>query len=584
MSTARKVFAIATVVAGIGAMAAAPQGEPPVTPMSGFTGTIGTTADDSTPAMLPVVRAPEGSPNVIYILFDDVGFSDFQPYGSEIPTPAIDSLAQSGLRYTNFHTAAICSNTRAALLTGRNPHSVGMKDLAVADRGFPNSRGRIPPTAATIAQILGSRGYSTAALGKWHLTPDADTIDNSPRTDWPLGKGFDYFYGFHGGQTDQFHPTLIQDNHAITIPNRPGYHFSEDLVDHAIDTLRAGHNADPTRPFFMYLAFSTVHTPIQAPRAYIEKNLGKYEQGWDAVRKARLERQIAMGLVPPGTTLPPRNPGDRAWDALSADEKTVYARYMAVYAAFIEHADAQVGRLVAYLKASGQFENTLIVLASDNGAPPEAGPQGSFTYPYGDVGRLSIADSLARLDELGTERSMPLYQREWAMASVTPFRFYKLSVYAGGVRDPLIVSWPKRIAARGEVRRQFVDVIDLTPTVLDVTGISAPDSHQGVRQMAMHGRSIAPTFANADAPDPRDTQYFELRANRAIWHDGWKAVATHRNGTSWDADTWELFDVRRDPAETSDLSARDPARLKQLQDLWWREARTYGVLPLTERR
>ncbi len=584
MPTLRTLLALLVATGALGMIAAAPQSEPPVAPTSGFTGTIGTTLDDSTPALLPVVRAPEGSPNVIYILFDDVGFSDFQPYGSEIATPAIDSLAQSGLRYTNFHTAAICSNTRAALLTGRNPHSVGMKDLTGPDRGFPNSRGRIPPTAATIAQILGSRGYSTAALGKWHLTPEADTGENSPRIDWPLGKGFDYFYGFHGGQTDQFHPTLIQDNHAIEIPNRAGYHFSEDLVDRAISTLRHGRESDPTRPFFMHLAFSTVHTPIQAPRAYVEKYLGTYEAGWDALRTSRLDRQIAMGIVPAGTTLPPRNPGDRAWDALSADEKVVYARYMAVYAAFIEHADAQVGRLVAYLKASGQFDDTLIVLASDNGAPPESGPQGAFTYPYGDVGRLSIAESLARLDDLGTERSMPLYQREWAMSSVTPFRMYKLSAYAGGVRDPLIVSWPKRIAARGDIRRQFVNVIDITPTVLDVTGIAAPGSYQGVRQMAMHGRSIAPTFASADAPDPRETQYFELRGHRAIWHDGWRAVATHRNGTQWDADTWELFDARRDPAETTDLSAKDPARLKQLQDLWWREARTYGVLPLTERR
>ncbi|HVT49713.1 MAG TPA: arylsulfatase [Vicinamibacterales bacterium] len=561
----------------------APDASSTVTPYTGFGGVVRTTTADSTPAPLVIPHAAPGSPNVVFIVLDDLGFSDLQPYGSEIATPNIDALAKAGLRFNNFQTHAICSTTRAALLTGRVAHAVGMKDLAGNDTGFPNARGRITPAAATIAQMLQTSGYSTYGVGKWHLLPHADMLASSPRTDWPLQKGFDRFYGFLSGWTDQYHPSLVEDNHSLVTPDRPGYHFTADIVDHAIAYLREGQQANTGRPFFLYLATGAVHAPHQAPPEYIEKYKATYTKGWDAIRAERFAREKAMGLIPSDTVMPPRNADDKAWNDLSADEQKVYARYMAVYAGFVEHTDAQIGRLIAYLKQSGQFDDTIIFLLSDNGAAPEAGPEGSFTTPYG--GRLSIEESLARLDDLGTERSEELYQRAWAMASVSPFKKYKLSMQLGGVRDPLIVVWPNGIAATddGTVRSQFVDVIDVAPTVLDVAGLQAPAVFAGVPQIPIHGRSILSVLHDAQAPAPRDTQVFELRGERAIYRQGWRAVSVHEAGTPYDQDRWELYDDAHDYAEAKDLAAEQPDRLKALQDLWWTEARTYGVLPLTAR-
>jgi arylsulfatase len=578
--------AAVTAAALFAATAAAPQDQSSsdaVTPYTGFGGVVRTTTADSTPAPLVIPHAAPGSPNVVFIVLDDLGFSDLGPYGSEIATPSIDALAKAGLRFNNFQTHAICSTTRAALLTGRVAHAVGMKDLAGNDTGFPNARGRITPAAATVAQMLQANGYSTYGVGKWHLLPHADMLASSPRTDWPLQKGFDRFYGFLSGWTDQYHPSLVEDNHSLVTPDHPGYHFTTDIVDHAIHYLREGQQANTGRPFFLYLATGAVHAPHQAPPEYIDKYKTVYAKGWDAIRAERFAREKAMGLIPQDTVMPPRNADDRAWSDLTQDERTVYARYMAVYAGFVEHTDAQIGRLVDYLKQSGQFDNTIIFLLSDNGAAPEAGPEGSFTSPYG--GRLSVQDSLARLDDLGTERSEELYQRAWAMASVSPFKKYKLSMQLGGVRDPLIVVWPKGIAANegGAVRSQFLDVIDVAPTVLDVAGVTAPTIFAGVPQMPIHGASFLDVLRDARAPAPRDTQVFELRGERAIYHDGWRAVSVHAPGTPYDQDRWELYDDTRDFAEAHDLAAQYPDRLKAMQDLWWREARTYGVLPLTAR-
>jgi arylsulfatase len=568
------------------AAAASPQDQSSpetITPYTDFQGVVRTTTADSTPAPLVTPQAAPGSPNIVFIVLDDLGFSDLGAYGSEIATPHIDALAQAGLRFNNFNTHAICSTTRAALLTGRVAHAVGMKDLAGNDTGFPNARGRITPAAATIAQLLQANGYSTYGVGKWHLLPHANMFASSPRTDWPLQKGFDRFYGFLSGWTDQYHPSLVEDNHSIVTPDRPGYHFTADIVDHAIRYLREGEQAQTDRPFFLYVATGAVHAPHQAPPEYIEKYASVYTKGWDAIRAERFAREKAMGLIPRDTVLPPRNADDRAWDDLTPDERTVFARYMAVYAGFVEHTDAEIGRLIDYLRQSGQFDHTIIFLISDNGAAPEAGPEGNFTSPYG--GRLSIAESLARLDDLGTERSEELYQRAWAMASVSPFKKYKLSMQLGGVRDPLIVAWPGGIAPadHGAVRSQFLDVIDITPTVLDITGVRAPSVFAGVPQMPIHGASFRAVLGDARAPAPRDTQVFELRGERAIYHDGWRAVSVHAPGTSYDQDRWELYDDTHDYAEAHDLAAQYPDRLKALQDLWWREARTYGVLPLTAR-
>jgi len=582
----RPLITAATTLAIIAAPGARQQAQSPageVTPYTGFTGTVQSTTADSTPAQLPVQQARAGAPNVIYLVLDDVGFSDLGAYGSEIATPNIDGLAKQGVRYNSFHTHAICSTTRAALLTGRVAHAVGMKDLAGADGGYPNSRGRITPAAATVAQILQASGYSTYGIGKWHLVPGQDMSPSGPRTHWPLQKGFDRYYGFLSGWTDQFHPSLIEDNHSLTTPDRPGYHFTEDIVDRTIDYLREGQAAGTNRPFFMYFATGAAHAPIQAPPSYIEKYKSSYAKGWDAIRAERFARQKQMGLIPADTVMPPRNEGDKAWADLSADEQKVFARYMAVYAGFIEHTDAQIGRLVRYLKDSNQFDNTAIFLISDNGAAPEAGPEGSFTSPYG--GRLSIADSLARLNDLGTERSEALYQRAWAMAGVAPFKRYKLSMQLGGVRDPLIISWPKGIppTENGLVRSAFIDVIDLTPTVLEMAGVPAPAMFGGIAQMPIHGRSILATMRDGKAPNPRDTQVFELRGERAIYDHGWRAVAVHTAGTSFEQDKWELYDVAHDFAEANDVAAKHPDKLKALQDLWWSEARKYGVLPLSAR-
>jgi arylsulfatase len=537
------------------------------------------TTADAPPQALPVPAAPRDSPNVIYIVLDDLGFADLGSFGAEIATPSIDAIAGQGLRFTNFHTRSICSPTRASLLTGRNSHAVGMKDLAGNDTGYANARGRITPAAATIAQMLRTRGYSTYALGKWHLTPHSEMVASGDRTHWPLQKGFDRFHGFLSGWTDQFHPALTIDNHPAITPDRDGYHFSEDLVDQSIRLIRDGRLANGAKPFFLYLAFGAAHSPVQVPDAYLRKYRGRYDQGWDRLRADRFARQKAMGLMPASTVMAPRRAEDRAWDSLSADERTIFARYMEIYAAFVEHTDAQIGRLVAYLRDSGQLENTLLVILSDNGPASEA-QNGGFITPYG--GALPMAESLARLDDLGTERSEPMYQREWATAGAAPFQMYKLSMFEGGLRTPFIISWPRQITARGAIRTQFIDVNDVTPTVYDLLGITPPPVFDGVAQMPMHGASFRPVLSDAGAPPPRDRQVYELRGNRAIWHNGWKAVTVRARSGNFDEDRWLLFDLNTDPAEAIDVAAKHPDRVRAMQALWWEEAARQGVLPLTK--
>ncbi len=546
-----------------------------------FGGVIGRTAADSTPAPLEPNTAPAGAPNVVYIVLDDTGFGDLGCYGSQVDTPHIDALAAGGLLYNNFHSKAVCSPTRASLLTGRNAHAVGMKELPGNDQGYPHSHGQVSASAANVAQILRSAGYSTHAAGKWHLVPRDQMAASGNREHWPLQKGFDRFYGFLSGWTDQYHPDLVEDNHAVETPNRPGYHFSEAIVSKSIANLDANFSADPAKPFFLYLAFGATHAPIQVPKPYIEKYAAAFDEGWDRVRERRYRRQLELGVLPAGTKLPPRNPGDPAWDDLDEQEKTVFARFMAAYAGFLEHTDAQIGRLVEFLRKSGKLEDTVIVLLSDNGGAPEAGVQGNFAHPYG--GRMTVAEMFERLDDLGSEKSQPLYQRGWAMASSAPFQYYKLWPFNGGVRTPLIVSWPNGIRRTG-MRKQFVDVIDLTPTVLDIVGVEAPAVFQGVCQMPLHGKSIRPTFNDPHSPSPRDTQYFELWGSRSIRHRDWKAIGVHTPGTDFDTDEWELYDLSSDFTETHNLASQNPRKLEDLKALWWSEAAKYGALPLLEAR
>jgi len=570
-----------SVLAGGGAARAYAQqsGGCEATQSIGFGGKIGRTAADSRPAALASARAADGRPNILYILLDDTGFADLSCYGSEIATPNLNALAAGGLLYNNFHCKAICSPTRASLLTGRNSHAVGMKELAGDDQGYPHSRGRVTPAAATVAQLLQTSGYATLGVGKWHLVPGREMKASGDRTHWPLQKGFDRWYGFLSGWTDQYKPDLVEDNHALKRPDKAGYHFSVDIVDRLLAMTGEHIAADAKKPFFGYLAFGATHAPIQVPKSYIDKYTKVYEKGWERIREDRFQRQQELGIIPAGTKLPPRNPGDPAWDGLPEHDKAVFARFMAAYAGFLEHTDEQIGRLVNWLKENKQFDNTAIFFLSDNGGAPEAGVRGGFQRPYGD--NMTVEQMYARLDELGSATTQPLYQRQWATASDTPFKYYKLWPYAGGVQTPFIVSWPGGIQARG-MRRQFVDVIDITPTVLDIAGVAAPASFQGVCQMPMQGKSIRSTFDNPEAADPRDTQYFELWGSRGIWNKGWKAVGIHVPGTSFDADKWELYHVEKDFSESTDLSASMPAKLEELKKLWWAEAEKNGALPLLE--
>jgi len=525
----------------------------------------------------------QARPNIVLIVLDDVGFSDIGAFGSEIRTPTIDALAADGLRYNRFDTKAICSSTRAALLTGRNSHTVQMADLAAGtDLTDPSrskaARGELPRNAETVAQALRSAGYSTWALGKWHLVPRGE-FDGSVKASWPQQRGFDHFYGFLSGWTDQYKPALVDGYTPVSAPSSPGYHLTTDLVDHAIAAFDADRASGTGKPSFVYLALGTAHAPIQAPRSYIDAYGDLYARGWDVIREERFERLKQLGVIPADTELPPINPGDRPWSSLTDQEKTVFARFMATYAGFITHADAQIGRLVEHLKQTGQYDNTVFVVLSDNGAAPEAGQQGGFKFPYND--QTSVAEMARELDKLGGPETQSLYQRPWAMAGVTPFRRYKLWPYAGGTRTPLIISWSKGIKAKGAVRPQFVDAIDIGPTLLDLAGTTFHASIDGERQIPVAGRSIRATFVSPSA-STRSTQYFELRGNRAITSGRWKAVAMHQFDTDFSGDKWELFDTATDYSESRDLSAKYPRKLEELKALWWKEARKYSDPPLSE--
>lgn len=529
------------------------------------------------------VAAGDDRPNVVVIVLDDVGFSDLGAFGSEIRTPAIDALAADGLRYNRFDTKAVCSPTRAALLTGRNPQTVRMADLpaAVVDPSdMTRDRGELPGNAQTIAQVLQRAGYATLGLGKWHLAPENEDGAPGRNASWPLQRGFDKFYGFFSGWTDQYHPKLIEGNRAIPSPETPGYHFSADITDRAIAAMTAKAGT-ARKPAFLYLAYGAGHAPIQVPGRYSAAYAGVYDKGWDALREERLAREKRMGIVPVNTALPARNPGDRAWADLSPTERKVFARFMQVYAGFLTHTDEQIGRLVAHLKATGQYDNTVFILLSDNGAASEAGQMGSFEQLY-RPNKLTIEQMQARIDDVGTDKTQSEYQRPWAMAGVTPLRRYKVWPYLGGVRTPLIIAWPKGIRDRGAIRRQYVDTVDLAPTIADLAHTRFPTAVSGTREIPVAGKSIRATLASATAPDPRQIQYFELRGNRAITAGKWRAVAVHRQMTDFAEDRWELYDTEADFSETTDLAARYPRKLAELKALWWREARKYSTPALAE--
>ncbi len=551
---------------------------------AGYGGVIGRTYRESRPCWPEPRRAPEGAPNIVFIVLDDVGFADLGCYGSEIETPHMDRLAAGGLRYNNFHVTSMCSPTRACLLTGRNAHAVGMGIIAEWSTGFPGYRGCITKRAATLAEILGDHAYNTLAIGKWHLTPLPEATAAGPFDYWPLGRGFDRWYGFHGALTDQWHPELFEDNHPIDAPERQGYHLSGDLVDHAMAFVRDQQAAAPERPFFLYLAFGACHWPHHVPRETIEKYRGRYDGGWDVIRDGRLTRQKALGIVPPNTVLAPRNPGVPAWEELSAQERRLSVRLQEVYAAFLNHTDAQIGRLLAFLRAMGRLDNTLIVLLSDNGASSEGGPTGAAnTRKHLGYERETLEERLRALDRLGSEYAFNHYPMGWAQVSNTPLKWYKKDTHGGGIRAPLILHWPARIADRGGIRTQYHHVVDVVPTILGVLGIEAPEVYKGVGQLPIHGVSLAYTFDAPHAPTRKQVQHYELLGDRAIWHQGWKAVARHEKGADFELDRWELYHLDEDFSECHDLAEKHPEKLRELVERWWAEAGAFDVLPLDDR-
>ena len=561
-----------------------------------FQGVIGRTYRDSTPWWPPRLEARIGAPNLLFIVLDDVGYAQLGCFGSDIETPRIDGLAANGLRYTNFHTTALCSPTRSCLLTGRNHHSNGMGAVADVSTGFPGYNALISRANGFLSQMLVPEGYSAFAVGKWHLCPTTETSEAGRRDQWPLGRGFERFYGFLGGETNQWVPDLIDDNHSISPPKTPeeGYHLTVDLTDHAIAFVKNQKVVRPDKPFFLYYCTGAMHAPLHAPKEWIDRNRGRFDKGWDTWREETFARQRQMGIIPPGTELSPRPPWIRAWDDLLSDEQRVYARLMEVFAGFLSHTDAQIGRLLDFLEEIGELGNTLIFLVSDNGASAEGGPTGLVNEnSFFNGVPEDLQRSLKALGELGSPSTYPAYPWGWAWAGDTPLKRWKRETHQGGILDPLIVHWPRGIQTRGEVRRQYTHAIDLVPTVLEVIGIAPPADIDGVAQSPIAGRSFAASFDDAQAPSQRQTQYYEMLGCRALYHNGWKAVAYHpleRTSYSgrdpnapFDEDPWELYHIEVDFSECHDLAEKYPEKLRRMIERWWAEAGRYNVLPLDNR-
>jgi len=551
-----------------------------------FGGTIGRYRSESTPWWPEPVHPPAGAPNVVVVLLDDVGFAQLGCFGSDIETPTFDRLAGGGLRYTNFHTTALCSPTRACVLTGRNHHRVGMGRITDLATGFPGYHARIGKEHGFLSEMLTPHGYAAYAVGKWHLTPDEEQHLGASRDRWPLGRGFERFYGFFGGETHQFAPSLVHDSHRVPPPRswEDGYHLTEDLADRAIEYVADLRHAEPDKPFFLYLCTAACHSPHHAPRDWIDRYHGRFDDGWDVWRNATLARQITTGVLPEGTELSPRPEWVPAWDSLPKDQRRLFARFQECFAAFLSHADHQVGRVLDFLAETGDRERTLVFVLSDNGASSEGGATGSVNdaRPW-NLAPRPIEEALSRLDELGGPTLHNNYPWGWTVAGNTPFRRWKREAHEGGVADPLIVSWPAGIATPGEIRRQYVHAIDLVPTVLDIIGVDAPSELGGVAQSAIEGVSFAHTFDDASAPSGRQTQYYEMFGCRALYHRGWKAVVYHPifdQRVPFDDDRWELYDVAADPSECHDLADRHPEKLRELVERWWVEAARHNVLPL----
>ncbi len=547
-----------------------------------FEGKIGRTGAESEPFFRPAAHPGETAPNVLVILYDDLGFSHFNCFGSTLHTPNADRLAAGGVRFTNFHVTPLCSPTRAALLTGRNHHTVGVRTVANFRTGFPSGTGAISPNAATMAEVLGASGYGTWAVGKWHLLDMEEASAVGPFDNWPTQRGFDRFYGFLDGETDQFHPELTYDQHHIDPPATAAesYHLTEDLVDHAIEFMHDSKSIRPDRPFFGYVAMGAMHAPHHAPQEYLDKYRGAFDEGWDVFRQRWYEQQIEMGIIPEGTQLAPRNPGVKAWDELSDNERTLFARFQEAFAAFLDHTDAQIGRLLDTLEQLGELDNTLVILTSDNGASQEGGPNGQLHEMLFFNRRFDAADDMMHgLDDIGGPNSHTNYPWGWAQTGCCPNKWYKQNTHAGGVRSPLIMHWPDRITDTGGLRHQFHHVIDIAPTVYEAAGVTVPSSYKGHDQIPIAGTPIMYAVDDPDAATTRTVQYFEMNGHRGIVEDGWKAV-TRRNPLARDAeDVWELYYLPDDFSECNDLAETETEKLSHLQELWWQEMELNGGLP-----
>lgn len=544
-------------------------------------------------------KAPKNAPNVLVILYDDTGQAAWSPYGGRIQMPTLDRLAKNGLTYTQWHTTSVCSPTRSTFLTGRNHHENGFGTIAESASGFPGYAGHIPLENATMASILRDAGWSTFWVGKNHNVP-VDAFDmGASKKSWPLGLGYDRFYGFIGGETNQWYPELIEDNHFVDQPYSPeeGYHFSKDIADQAIRFIRDTKQSRPEKPWYLWYCPGANHAPHHAPKEYIEKYKGKFDDGYEAYRDWVLARMIERGVLPKGTELTPLNPmakgtfieGDsvRPWSSLSADEKRLFSRMAEVYAAYSEYTDVQAGRVIDYLEESGQLDNTLILYCADNGASGEGSPDGSvnenrFFNGYPD----DIKSNLAMIDKLGSADTYNHYPTGWAVAFSTPYRMFKrYSQYAGGTADPLIIHWPKGIKAKGELRHQYHHCTDIVPTILDCCGVKFPEVYDGVKQRPLAGVSMRYSFDRAKAATRKKTQYYEMLSTRGIWHKGWKASTEHGpmiDRGAFDHDRWQLFHTDKDRSEARDLAGKYPQKVKELARLWLAEAKKYDVLPLND--
>lgn len=568
-----------------------------------FKGTISLDIRDSVQDWTPYTppQAPDNAPNILFILYDDTGQAAWSPYGGRINMPTLDRIAANGLTYTQWHTCALCSPTRSTVLTGRNHHLNGMASITETASGFPGSNGRIPPESATIAQILRDNGWSTFWIGKDHNVPEQEVASGASRMSWPLGMGFDRYYGFLGGETNQWFPDLVEDNRFIEQPYGPdeGYHLSKDLSDQAIKMIRDQQSTNPSRPWYMWFCPGANHAPHHVATEWSDKYKGMFDEGYDAYREWVVPRMIERGILPEGTQITPfnplpeddANPDDyvRPWDELNSDEKKLFARMAEVYAGFSEYTDVQIGRIIDYLEQSGQLENTIIIYAADNGASGEGGPNGSvnenkFFNSYPD----SLEENMKYLDVLGSPETYNHFPTGWAAGFSAPYQMFKrYSQYAGGTCDPLVISWPKGIKARGEIRHQYHHSTDIVPTILDICGLEMPDTYNGIKQHPLSGVSMRYSFdASPDDPTHKKRQYYAMLGTRGIWEDGWKASAIHAPLTGhsdFEHDVWELYHVDEDRAEAINLADQYPDKLEQLIAVWFEEADKNNVLPLDDR-